>query len=85
VLGQPGHNQIEAGLAAADAMVDRIAGHSRRPVRTMPDLPKRTLAPGTAPRSHRSGSLSVVHDLSGVEHLRHASRATRASPEQRPP
>jgi len=85
VLGQPGHNQIEAGLAAADAMVDRIAGHSRRPVRTMPDLPKRILAPGTAPRSHRSGSLSVVHDLSGVEHLRHASRATRASPEQRPP
>ncbi|HVX43814.1 MAG TPA: D-alanyl-D-alanine carboxypeptidase [Mycobacteriales bacterium] len=25
VLGQPGHNQIGAGLAAADAMVDRIA------------------------------------------------------------
>ena len=30
VLGQPGHNQIAAGLAAADAMVDRIAGHSPR-------------------------------------------------------
>jgi serine-type D-Ala-D-Ala carboxypeptidase (penicillin-binding protein 5/6) len=28
VLGQPGHDQITAGLAAADAMVDRIAGHS---------------------------------------------------------
>ena len=27
VLGQPGHNQITAGLAAADAMVDRIASH----------------------------------------------------------
>jgi D-alanyl-D-alanine carboxypeptidase (penicillin-binding protein 5/6) len=26
VLGQPGHNQIAAGLTAADAMVDRIAG-----------------------------------------------------------
>jgi serine-type D-Ala-D-Ala carboxypeptidase (penicillin-binding protein 5/6) len=26
VLGQPGHDQIEAGLAAAEAMVDRIAG-----------------------------------------------------------
>jgi D-alanyl-D-alanine carboxypeptidase (penicillin-binding protein 5/6) len=26
VLGQPGHNQIAAGLVAADAMVDRIAG-----------------------------------------------------------
>jgi serine-type D-Ala-D-Ala carboxypeptidase (penicillin-binding protein 5/6) len=31
VLGQPGHDQVAAGLAAADAMVDRIAGHSRRP------------------------------------------------------
>jgi D-alanyl-D-alanine carboxypeptidase (penicillin-binding protein 5/6) len=46
VLGQPGHSQIAAGLAAADAMVDRIAG--RRAVR---DLRQRTLAP--APRSHR--------------------------------
>jgi len=27
VLGQPGDNQIAAGLTAADAMVDRIAGH----------------------------------------------------------
>jgi serine-type D-Ala-D-Ala carboxypeptidase (penicillin-binding protein 5/6) len=53
VLGQPGHNQIAAGLAAADAMVDRIASHSRRQVRAMPDLRQRTLAPGTAPRSHR--------------------------------
>jgi D-alanyl-D-alanine carboxypeptidase (penicillin-binding protein 5/6) len=26
VLGQPGHDQIAAGLAAAEAMVDRIAG-----------------------------------------------------------
>jgi D-alanyl-D-alanine carboxypeptidase (penicillin-binding protein 5/6) len=51
VLGQPGHDRIAAGLAAADAMVDRIAGHSRRPA--TPDLPQRTLAPGTAPRSHR--------------------------------
>jgi serine-type D-Ala-D-Ala carboxypeptidase (penicillin-binding protein 5/6) len=36
VLGQPGHDQIAAGLAAADAMVDRIGGHSRRQVRAMP-------------------------------------------------
>jgi serine-type D-Ala-D-Ala carboxypeptidase (penicillin-binding protein 5/6) len=50
VLGQPGHDQIAAGLAAADAMVDRIAGHSRRQVRAMPRLRERTLAPGTAPR-----------------------------------
>jgi serine-type D-Ala-D-Ala carboxypeptidase (penicillin-binding protein 5/6) len=27
VLGQPGHNHIAAGIAAADAMVDRIASH----------------------------------------------------------
>jgi serine-type D-Ala-D-Ala carboxypeptidase (penicillin-binding protein 5/6) len=53
VLGQPGHDQIAAGLAAADAMVDRIAGHSRRQVRAMPDLRERTRAPGTAPRIHR--------------------------------
>jgi D-alanyl-D-alanine carboxypeptidase (penicillin-binding protein 5/6) len=44
VLGQPGHDQVAAGLAAADAMVDRIAGH-----RAMPDLPQRTLPPRTAP------------------------------------
>jgi len=50
VLGQPGHDQIAAGLAAADAMVDRIAGHSRRQVRAMPDLQQLR----TAPRSHRS-------------------------------
>ena len=46
VLGQPGHDQIAAGLAAADAMVDRIAGHSRRQVRAMPDLRQPPLAPG---------------------------------------
>ena len=37
VLGQPGHDQIAAGLAAADAMVDRIAGH-----RAVPDLEQRS-------------------------------------------
>jgi D-alanyl-D-alanine carboxypeptidase (penicillin-binding protein 5/6) len=47
VLGQPGHNQIAAGLAAADAMVDRITGH-----RAMPDLQRPTLPPLTAPGSH---------------------------------
>ena len=29
VLGQPGHDQIAAGLGAADAMVDRIVGETR--------------------------------------------------------
>jgi D-alanyl-D-alanine carboxypeptidase (penicillin-binding protein 5/6) len=51
VLGQPGHNQIAAGLAAADAIVDRIAGQ-----RAVPDLQQRTLPPPVAPRSHRSAS-----------------------------
>jgi D-alanyl-D-alanine carboxypeptidase (penicillin-binding protein 5/6) len=49
VLGQPGHNQIAAGLAAADAMVDHIAGHPRRQAQAMPDLRQRTVAPGTPP------------------------------------
>jgi D-alanyl-D-alanine carboxypeptidase (penicillin-binding protein 5/6) len=53
VLGQPGHDRIAAGLAAAEAMVDRIAGHSRREVPAMPDLRQRTLAPGTASRRDR--------------------------------
>ncbi len=35
VLGQPGHDKIAAALVAADAMVDRIAGHSRRQVRAL--------------------------------------------------
>jgi D-alanyl-D-alanine carboxypeptidase (penicillin-binding protein 5/6) len=47
VLGQPGHDQIAAGLAAADAMVNRLAGH---PV--VPDLRQRTLPLRPAPRSH---------------------------------
>src|SRR4051812_27226625 len=36
VLGQPGRNQIAAGLAAADAMVDRIAGRPGLPRRPVP-------------------------------------------------
>jgi D-alanyl-D-alanine carboxypeptidase (penicillin-binding protein 5/6) len=46
VLGQPGHDQVAAGLAAADAMVDRIAGH-----RAVPDLRQRTLQLPPSPRS----------------------------------
>jgi serine-type D-Ala-D-Ala carboxypeptidase (penicillin-binding protein 5/6) len=53
VLGQPGDNQVMAGLAAADAMVDRIAGHSRRQARDLPALGQPTLAPGSMPRSQR--------------------------------
>jgi serine-type D-Ala-D-Ala carboxypeptidase (penicillin-binding protein 5/6) len=46
VLGQPGHDQIAAGLAAADAMVDRIAGHSGRApgMRRQPPLERPTPA-----------------------------------------
>jgi D-alanyl-D-alanine carboxypeptidase (penicillin-binding protein 5/6) len=53
VLGQPGHDRIAAGLAAADAMVDRIASpvRARRQGGAMPDLQPRTLTPGTPPRS----------------------------------
>jgi D-alanyl-D-alanine carboxypeptidase (penicillin-binding protein 5/6) len=49
VLGQPGHNPVAAGLAAADAMVNRIAGD-----RATPDPGQRTLPPPTAPGSLRS-------------------------------
>jgi D-alanyl-D-alanine carboxypeptidase len=56
VLGQPGHNQIAAGLTAADAMVDRIASPAgaRRQVRAMPELEQRTPVLRTAPGTHRS-------------------------------
>ena len=36
VLGQPGQDRIAAGLAAADAIVDRIAGRRLRPPATEP-------------------------------------------------
>jgi hypothetical protein len=48
VLGQPGYDLVEAGLAAADGMVDRITGHRAAPVPQQPTLP-----PPTALRSHR--------------------------------
>jgi D-alanyl-D-alanine carboxypeptidase (penicillin-binding protein 5/6) len=47
VLGQPGHDRLAAGLAAADAMVERIAGQ-----RAVPDSPRPTPAPGAPPRMH---------------------------------
>src|SRR5262249_18370579 len=43
VLGQPGEAQLAAGLAAADAMVSRIAGRA-----AVPDSPP--AAPGALPR-----------------------------------
>src|SRR5262249_61323964 len=44
VLGAPG---LAAAFAAANAMVDRIAGR-----RAVPDSPQPTPAPGTPPRMH---------------------------------
>src|SRR5580765_2399893 len=69
VLGQPGHDRIAAGLAAADAMVDRIAGH-----RAVPDLQQPTLPPRT-PRTHRSlgsepGPAFGNHTLTGPSRTR---------------
>ena len=55
VLGQSGHDQIAAALAAADVMVDRIGGGTGRRGRALPDVRQRTLAPGTPPRGHRPG------------------------------
>jgi serine-type D-Ala-D-Ala carboxypeptidase (penicillin-binding protein 5/6) len=49
VLGQPGRDQVFAGLAAAAAMVDRITGH-----RTTPDLGQPTLQPLSAPGGQRA-------------------------------
>jgi len=46
VLGQPGHDQIGAGLAAADAMVDRIAGQ-----RSAPHRWQHRRAPGPLPNN----------------------------------
>jgi serine-type D-Ala-D-Ala carboxypeptidase (penicillin-binding protein 5/6) len=48
VLGQPGHDRITAGLAAAAAMVDRITGDRATPDRGQPTLP-----PLPAPGSQR--------------------------------
>ena len=60
VLGQPGDDRIAAGLVAADAMVDRIAGRSRRQVPAMPHLQQRTVGLRTAPGSNRLRLLTPV-------------------------
>ncbi len=48
VLGQPGYPRAAAGLAAADAMVDRIAGQG-----AVADLSQRALPTPTAPGGRR--------------------------------
>jgi D-alanyl-D-alanine carboxypeptidase len=78
VLGQPGHDQIAAGLAAAAAMVDRIAGQRlqhrrpqprrfrtyRRRDRDTPRLTDHAPGPGRPPgRVLRVGSQSSALHL----------------------
>jgi D-alanyl-D-alanine carboxypeptidase (penicillin-binding protein 5/6) len=66
VLGQPGHDQIAAGLAAADAMVDRIASPvlarrlpaSERPALALPTR-RRQAVLRTNPRQRRRTGLKV--------------------------
>jgi D-alanyl-D-alanine carboxypeptidase (penicillin-binding protein 5/6) len=55
VLGQPGHDLIDAGLAAAHAMVDRIAGD-----RVGPASPQPLPAPGPLPRTHARRGTGVA-------------------------
>jgi D-alanyl-D-alanine carboxypeptidase len=57
VLGQPGHNQIAAGLAAADAMVDRIASIYGIPPPTKPAADVRAADPNAvSPRLRRTAA-----------------------------
>jgi serine-type D-Ala-D-Ala carboxypeptidase (penicillin-binding protein 5/6) len=51
VLGQPGHDRIAAGLAAAAAIVDRIAGQ-----RAVSDPERPNPAPGTPPGTRGQGT-----------------------------
>src|SRR4051812_24110546 len=63
VLGQPGHDLIDAALGAADAMVDRITGDrvgsgSSQPLRAPGALPRTRARPrtGVDPNSTRGGN-----------------------------
>jgi len=49
VLGQPGRDQIAAGLVAAVAMVDRIAGHRPMPARRPEVRGRQAMLPAPAP------------------------------------
>jgi serine-type D-Ala-D-Ala carboxypeptidase (penicillin-binding protein 5/6) len=55
VLGQPGHDLIDAGLAAADAMVDRITGN-----RVGSGSPQQLPVPEALPRTHARPRTGVV-------------------------
>ncbi len=67
VLGQPGHDRIAAGLAAANAMVDRIAGRRSRSPRRAPGYGR--------PRAARS--VGSLRDDSSPRHRLTASCSCR--------
>jgi serine-type D-Ala-D-Ala carboxypeptidase (penicillin-binding protein 5/6) len=58
VLGQPGRDQIAAGLTAAVAMVDRISGQ-----RVVPDLQQRTPGAGRPPLRLRAPRRADVNAI----------------------
>jgi serine-type D-Ala-D-Ala carboxypeptidase (penicillin-binding protein 5/6) len=63
VLGQPGYDLIDAGLVAAESIVDTIAGD-----RAEPGSPQQLPAPGALPRTHarqRTG-IDVVRTRGGT-------------------
>jgi serine-type D-Ala-D-Ala carboxypeptidase (penicillin-binding protein 5/6) len=80
VLGQPGDDQVAAGLAAADAIVDRITGH-----RAAPDPQQRTLPAPTAPPGQRSRLPAhvrrpprAIQGCSSDRHARHRADNTQS-------
>jgi D-alanyl-D-alanine carboxypeptidase (penicillin-binding protein 5/6) len=70
VLGQPGDDLIDAGLAAADAIADRIAGD-----RVVPASPEPIPTPGAPPRTH-ARRRAAVDAIMARPH--HAVRTTRS-------
>jgi D-alanyl-D-alanine carboxypeptidase (penicillin-binding protein 5/6) len=56
VLGQPGYDRIAAGIAAADVMVDRIAGGRHRPPLYAPVASPRPRRPAPAPEAPPSAA-----------------------------
>jgi hypothetical protein len=77
VLGQPGHDRIGAGLAAADAIVDGIAGQ-----RAVPDLQRRPLPPPAAPEAWSGGIYALKYMNSTRANMPSDSSASPAIPSQ---
>ena len=75
VLGQPGHDQIAAGLVAADAMVDRITGQRARQIQAAAFA----TAVCAAEASIR-GRASIARHTVGRNHEENTLAARRSSP-----